>query len=99
MKFLILHRYSTALLLLYSNSFTFLLPLGSAELPVMMAHMALGTKKVLGLNLQESLDGLHSLQSEWLIWKQRTHTSPYCGQGDRKHKPKQGKQVTCLVAT
>lgn len=32
----------------------------------------IGFRIALGLNLQESLDGLHPLQSEWLIGKQRT---------------------------
>lgn len=38
------HQCSNALFLLYSNFFTFLFPSGSAELPVMMAHIMLGTK-------------------------------------------------------
>lgn len=101
---------SSAPFLLYSNSFTFLLPfgitIGSAELSVIMAQIKLGTNKcifgfriILGLNSQESSHGLHPLQSEWLTWKQRRHTNTYsCGQEDRKHKPKQRKLVICPVA-
>lgn len=104
------HLCSSALFLLYSNPFTFLLLFGimisSAELSVMMAQITLGTNKgifgfriILGLNSQKSSDGLHPLQSEWLTWKQRRHTNTYsCGQEDRKHKPKQRKLVVCPVA-
>lgn len=46
------HLCSIALFLLYSNSFTFLLPFGSAELPVRMAQVMLGTNKgILALEL------------------------------------------------
>lgn len=101
---------SSALFLLYSNSFTSLLlfgvTIGSAELSIMMAQIKLGTNKcifgfriILGLNSQESSHGLCPLQSEWLTWKQRRHTNTYsCGQEDRKHKPKQRKLVICPVA-
>lgn len=45
----------SALFLLYSNSFTFLLPSGSAELPVMMAQIMLGTNKgILALELLQA---------------------------------------------
>lgn len=46
------HLCSAAPFLLYSNSFTLLLPFGSAELPVMMAQVMLGTNKgILALEL------------------------------------------------